>query len=170
MSGTAGVQIAVARSGAGAPIVLVHGSGGGLDSWAPVAPILQNDFELWTYARRGYTPSGIGADPKTYADDVGDLSAVLDPDLIAAAEAHTADLEAMVADDPDVARWSGIEVPTLLLQGSDTWDPMPATMDDLAAALPVPPRRVTVEGASHFASHTAPAAFATAVRSFVETH
>jgi pimeloyl-ACP methyl ester carboxylesterase len=61
-------------------------------------------------------------------------------------------------------------VPTLLLQGSQTWDPMPVTMDALAAALPVAPRRVILAGASHFASHTAPATFTDAVRSFVGDH
>jgi pimeloyl-ACP methyl ester carboxylesterase len=46
------------------------------------------------------------------------------------------DLEALAQDSPDIHRWASIELPTLLMQGSDTRDPMPATMAALAEALP----------------------------------
>jgi pimeloyl-ACP methyl ester carboxylesterase len=74
----------------------------------------------------------------------------------------------MAADAADLDRWARIEVPLLLLQGSDTWDPMPATMDALAAVLPTASRTV-LPGQSHFASHTAPELFAGAVRTFLRT-
>jgi pimeloyl-ACP methyl ester carboxylesterase len=241
-------------------VALVHGSAGGLDSWAPVVPLLDDEFELWVYARRGYPPSDGCQRPKTYADDVTDLqtvvaaaggsahvvgasyggtvalhaagasdtgirsvvlfepplfaagaqtAAVLDrfrelldagdiaaatrlfaaevarvppsiiaaldaasntpndatPDATAVAEAVGClhDLEAMTADTLDVARWGLIDVPVLLIQGSDTWAPMPATMAALADALPKA-ARVVLPGQSHFATHTAPALFAEAVR------
>ena len=248
-----GTPLAVRHTGRGTPVVLVHGSAGGLDSWDPVLPFLA-DLEVWVYARRGYPPSGDAAD-KSFADDVLDLAAVLsavgqpahlvggsyggtvalhavrsgaevrsltvweaplysagpslrpvldryrelldDGDLAAAgrlfaervarvpavmldalgdtemdaAEAIGClhDLEAMVADDPDVARWAGIDVPVLLMQGSDTWSPMPEAMDALAAVLPGA-TRATLEGQNHFATHTAPEQWAGPLRRFVQDH
>jgi pimeloyl-ACP methyl ester carboxylesterase len=72
-----GTQLAARRVGRGSPVVLVHGSAGGLDSWSPVEPLLQNDFELWTFARRGYRPSDGCRRPKDFRDDVADLRAVI---------------------------------------------------------------------------------------------
>src|SRR3954464_14466840 len=63
-----GTALAVRRTGKGTPVVLVHGSAGGLDSWDPVVAHLADAFELWVYARRGYPPSGAAPSPKTFAD------------------------------------------------------------------------------------------------------
>lgn len=256
-----GAALAVRRTGSGAPVVLVHGSAGGLDSWDPVVPLLADDFELWAYARRGYPPSGACRTAKTFADDVVDLETVLaatggrahlvgasyggtvalhaarsglsrigsvavfepplfaagpelaevldryrtllaagdlaaaarlfagevarvpvavldalgqatgQPDARAAAEAVGClhDLEAMVADELDLGRWARIDVPVLLMQGSDTWAPMPATMKALADALPGADRAV-LTGQAHFATHTAPALFAQTLRTFLGAH
>ncbi|MCO8271131.1 alpha/beta hydrolase [Actinoplanes sp. TRM 88003] len=248
-----GTRLAANRTGDGPPVVLVHGSAGGLDSWEPVVPFLRERFELWTYARRGYAPSGECARPKTFADDVGDLRTVIEAaggtahvvgtsygatvalhaglasagirslvafepplfsagpaligvlsryralldggDLVGAARLLAAevarvpaailpavaappeseaigclhDLEAMTADTTDLARWAGIAVPTLLLQGSDTWPPMPDTMEALAAALPSAARTI-LRGQSHFASHTGPEQFAAALIDFLPKH
>ena len=72
----------------------------------------------------------------------------------------------MVADTPEIARWADVATPTLLMQGAETWVPMPATMDTLAAALPcVTPTILT--GQAHFATHTAPALFAADVSEFL---
>jgi pimeloyl-ACP methyl ester carboxylesterase len=247
-----GTPLAVRRTGTGAPVVLVHGSAGGLESWDPVLPFLDG-LELWTFTRRGYPGSGPARD-KTFADDVADLAAVLaevgtpahlvggsyggavvlhaardgadlrsltvweaplysagpalrpaldryrglldDGDLATAgrlfaervarvpaamldalgdgvamqcAEAAgcLSDLEAMVADDPDLGRFAGIAVPTLLVQGSDTWSPMPETMDALAAVLPHA-SRATLAGQDHFATHTAPELWAATLRRFLQ--
>ncbi len=73
----AGTKLAVRRTGRGEPVVFVHGTAGGLDSWDPVVPLLTDEFEAWAYARRGYAPSGSCARAKTFADDVSDLAAVL---------------------------------------------------------------------------------------------
>jgi pimeloyl-ACP methyl ester carboxylesterase len=258
-----GTGLVARRTGRGTPVVLVHGSAGGLDSWDPVVPLLDDEFEVWVHARRGYAPSDGCRRPKTYADDVSDLRAVLaaagksahvvgashggtvalhaalagDPairsvvvfepplfaagaelmsvlepyrrlveagdltaasrlfaervarvpapllaalDRAAAAPRDAAqqaampaeavgcrhDLEAMAADTVDLDRWAGVRVPALLLQGSETWAPMPATMAALGAALPVV-TRVILPGQSHFATHTAPELFAGAVRRFL---
>jgi pimeloyl-ACP methyl ester carboxylesterase len=249
-------------------VVLVHGSAGGLDSWDPVVPLLEDAFELWVYARRGYPPSDAVRRPKTYADDVTDLRAVLaaaggsahvvgasygatvalhaaatgaapirslavfEPplfaagaaaasvlgpyrellatgdldaaarvfaervarvpvavlDMVAGATAAAApadaaqraaaaaealgclhDLEAMAADSEDVTRWASLAAPILLLQGGETWAPMPAAMNSLADALPEA-HRVVLPGQSHFATHTAPELVAAALREFLRTH
>ncbi|HEX6873397.1 MAG TPA: alpha/beta hydrolase [Micromonosporaceae bacterium] len=78
------------------------------------------------------------------------------------------DLEALAADTPDVGRWSRIGVPVLLMQGADTWAPMPATMDTLAGALPQLTRAVW-PGQSHFATQTAPDLFARTLRQFLHS-
>jgi len=245
-----GTRLAARRTGRGAPVVFVHPSAGGLDSWDPILPLLPDEPELWVYARRGYSPSEDGPRPKTFADDVRDLDAVLaaaggsahvvgasyggtvalhaaatgnpairsltvfEPPLFAAgtgalepyrrlvtageygaaarlfatevaripasllaalpaddgdpAEAAgcLSDLEALAADSADVDRWGSIGVPVLLLQGGDTWAPMPETMDALASALPKA-ERVVLAGQSHFATHTAPALFAGALARFL---
>ncbi len=236
-----GTRLAARRTGRGEPLVLVHGSAGGLDSFDPVVPLLTDAFEVWVYERRGYAP-GAG-EPALFAGDVADLRAVLqrsgparvagvsygatvglhaalesgagirtltvfEPplfaagvvgalkrfraaltagDLLAANRIFAAevarfpfadqlgpadpgettgmlhDLEALAADGPDIDRWSGIRVPIRIVQGGDTWAPMPETMDALAAACPAA-ERVTLDGQSHFAAHTAPELFAAAIR------
>jgi pimeloyl-ACP methyl ester carboxylesterase len=77
------------------------------------------------------------------------------------------DLEAMATDTPDMDRWTNIDVPVLLMQGGASWAPIPETMDALAEAIPSA-TRVTWPGQSHFATHTAPTAFAHALRQFLQ--
>ena len=62
---------------------------------------------------------------------------------------------------------AGIAVPTLLMQGSDTWSPMPEAMDALAAVLPLA-SRATLHGQNHFATHTAPERWAAPLRRFLQ--
>ncbi|WP_328532500.1 alpha/beta hydrolase [Micromonospora zamorensis] len=258
-----GTRLVVRRLGAGDPVVLVHGSGGGLHSWAPVADDLAHDHEVWMPARRGYGPSDVPPGPKSFAEETADLTAVIaaahqpsgkpvhlvgasygatvalhaasadprdvrslavfEPPLFAAGaevapllDAYRAaferddagamaaalngvtrvpaevvaafaaaagdrtpdpvearrsaigwlhDLEALAADSTDIARWSSITVPTLVLSGADTWEPMPTTTHTLAATIPAA-RHVVWPGQSHFATMTAPALVADALRQF----
>jgi pimeloyl-ACP methyl ester carboxylesterase len=249
-----GTRIVVRRLGAGIPVVLLHGSGGGLHSWQPVADLLADRYELWLVSRRGYAPSAVPAGPNSFRAEVGDVRAVLDaagtpahlvgssygatlalhaagiegvrslslyePPLFAAgprlapvlaayrellaagdeagatllflrevarvpeallaalgdpdpdpagAVGSRGDLEAMAADDGDIGRWSGVSQPTLVMQGADTWEPMPATMDRLAAALPRV-ERVVWAGQAHFATVTAPGLVADTLRRFLADH
>jgi pimeloyl-ACP methyl ester carboxylesterase len=257
-----GTRLAVRRFGHGVPVVMIHGSAGGLDSWSDVARLLAGEFEVWVYARRGYAPSGGVRGQKTFADDVADVAAVaaavggrphlvggsygattvlhairgtaarfrsaavFEPPLFAAgpdlaqplmeyrelvqrgnyaaaarlfasrvarvpasllgpspdpglgadpaemarqaAEANGClhDLEAMAADQPSIDRWEGIDVPMLVMQGEQTWAPMPATMDALVNALPATTDRAVLTGQSHFATHTAPQLFAETLHNF----
>jgi pimeloyl-ACP methyl ester carboxylesterase len=251
-----GTTLVARRSGHGVPVVLVHGSSGGLDSWDGVAPFLANTFEVWVYARRGYAPSGAVACEKTFADDVADALAVvhaaggdahlvgasyggtvglhvahnnpsalrslaifepplfasgpalipvlrsyesliasgdlvgaarlfaekvaqvptdvldsLNPDACEMAEAVGClhDLQAMSGAEPGVTHWSDINIPILLMQGSESWPPIPSTMERLATAMPAASRTV-LEGQSHFATHTAPELFAEKLLHFLHEH
>jgi pimeloyl-ACP methyl ester carboxylesterase len=71
-----GTRLVVRRVGSGDPVVFVHGSGGGLDSWAAVADQLADGYEVWMPARRGYGPSDVPTGPKSFTDDTADLTAV----------------------------------------------------------------------------------------------
>jgi pimeloyl-ACP methyl ester carboxylesterase len=73
------------------------------------------------------------------------------------------DLEALASDVRGAAQWADISLATVLLEGTETWDPMPLTMNELAAVLPAVTRR-SLAGQSHFATHTAPDLFAEVIR------
>jgi pimeloyl-ACP methyl ester carboxylesterase len=249
-----GTRLTVRRLGTGIPVVLLHGSGGGLHSWQAVAELLANRYELWLVCRRGYAPSDVPPGANSFRAEVADVRAVLaaagapahlvgssygatlalhaagldgvrslslyEPPLFAAgprlrpvlaayrdmlaagdeagatllflsavarvpaallaalggaepdpvgAVGSLHDLEAMAADDGDLGRWSAVTRPTLVMQGADTWDPMPATMDRLAAVLPRA-ERVVWAGQAHFATSTAPDLVADTLRRFLADH
>jgi pimeloyl-ACP methyl ester carboxylesterase len=56
------------------------------------------------------------------------------------------------------------------MQGELTWAPIPATVSALMDALPPTATRAALKGQSHFATHTAPALFASTVRPFLRAH
>lgn len=89
------------------------------------------------------------------------------PDDPAAARAAAEDLTAMAADTADVARWSTITAPLLLMQGALTWPPIPEGMDQLAAALPHAQRAIWPDQ-SHFATAAAPELVAGAIQEFLD--
>ncbi|WP_319447978.1 MULTISPECIES: alpha/beta fold hydrolase [unclassified Mycobacterium] len=67
-----GTELIVRTSGRGRPIVFLHGSNGGLDSWAEIAEGFP-DYSVWLIARRGYRPSGVPLSRNSFeveADDV----------------------------------------------------------------------------------------------------
>jgi pimeloyl-ACP methyl ester carboxylesterase len=72
-----GTQIAYQRSGAGAPLVLVHGSGAASSRWVPLLPALDQHFSVYAVDRRG---RGESADSDTYAieREFEDIAAVVD--------------------------------------------------------------------------------------------
>lgn len=254
--GGEGVELAVERVGAGPPVLMLHGSGGGTHSWRAVAEQLADRYEMWLPARRHHSPSGDGAGRHTFAREIADVRALLDaaagpgrtpvhlvggsagatvalhaaaadpagiasltvyepplhasgprlgpvleryratedPDVAArifalevagappalveamppappdvarrSLHAQGHELEAFAADDGDPARFAGITVPVLLMQGAETWDPVPAVLDGLAAALPHAHRAV-LPGQSHFATATAPELVAARLAGFL---
>jgi pimeloyl-ACP methyl ester carboxylesterase len=71
-----GVTIAYERSGTGPPLVIVNGALSTRASGAPLAPLLEDEFTLYRYDRRG---RGDSSDAVAYAPEleVQDLAAVL---------------------------------------------------------------------------------------------
>src|SRR5512136_1287001 len=53
VSSADGTSIAYQRSGTGAPLVLVHGTGGTHSRWAPIVPALEKHFTVYAVDRRG---------------------------------------------------------------------------------------------------------------------
>ncbi|MEV0841383.1 alpha/beta hydrolase [Actinocatenispora sera] len=68
-----GVSLAGRHAGLGEPVLFLHGSGGGLHSWAGIADRLADEYQVWLVARRGYGPSGQPAPGKRFADEVADV-------------------------------------------------------------------------------------------------
>jgi 3-oxoadipate enol-lactonase len=77
-----GAELAIRRSGAGAPVVLIHGLTGNRDDWGPVSRRLVNDgFEVIAVELRGHGDSSEGADgygAKRLAADLAQVLSALD--------------------------------------------------------------------------------------------
>ena len=119
---TDGTELVARRCGNGIPVVLVHGSLGGLDSWDGVAALLADTYEVWVYARRGYAPSGPGRSDKTFADDVADVLAVAHAagggaHLVGASYGATVGLHAALGH-PSTFRSLAVFEPPLFASGS----------------------------------------------------
>jgi pimeloyl-ACP methyl ester carboxylesterase len=72
-----GTPIAYRRSGAGAPLVLVHGTSATHARWAPILPALEQQFTVYAVDRRGRGESG---EAPSYAieREFEDVAAVVD--------------------------------------------------------------------------------------------
>src|SRR4051794_17690525 len=73
-----GVQLHYERSGAGEPLVLVHGSWVDCRVWDDVVPLLSRCFEVVIYDRRGHSLSTCPPGQGSVDDDVDDLAALID--------------------------------------------------------------------------------------------
>jgi pimeloyl-ACP methyl ester carboxylesterase len=72
-----GTGIACERTGAGPPLVLVHGTTGTSRRWAPVLPLLEPHFTVYAMDRRGRGDSGDTA-PYAMEREFEDVAAVID--------------------------------------------------------------------------------------------
>ena len=72
-----GTPIAVWRSGAGPPLLLIHGAAADHSRWAPVLPAFEERFTVVTLDRRGRGRSGDG-DSYAFEREVDDVLAVID--------------------------------------------------------------------------------------------
>jgi len=78
-----GAELAVFRSGSGAPVVFVHGSASDHRTWSPQVAPLSERFEVITYSRRYHRPndhiaSGADYSMSQHADDLEALIKKLD--------------------------------------------------------------------------------------------
>jgi pimeloyl-ACP methyl ester carboxylesterase len=65
-------------TGAGEPLVLIHGSWGERQTWGLVVPALAESFRVISYDRRGHGESSAPPDAGTVHDDVADVAALID--------------------------------------------------------------------------------------------
>ncbi len=91
-----GTPIAYSRNGAGAPLVLVHGTGGASARWTGITPRLAEGFTVYAIDRRGRGGSG---DSDTYmmAHEFDDVAAVVDE-----AALRTRNLRRLVLYEPPI--------------------------------------------------------------------
>jgi len=73
-----GYEMAYERCGNGMPLVLIHGYPLDHAIWFPVAPLLEDDFDLIMPDLRGFGQSGITPSPYQIADMAADLATLLD--------------------------------------------------------------------------------------------
>lgn len=120
-----GTDLAAETSGTGPPVVFVHGSNGGLDSWADVARRLTG-FQVVRYARRNHPPSAVGLSPNSFTVEAADLECVLRAvtdesgtcaHVVGGSYGATVALHAAVAD-PDRISSLALFEPPLLLSGA----------------------------------------------------
>lgn len=81
-----GVGLFYEVSGAGEPLVLVHGSWGDHHNWDPVVDGLSESFEVVTYDRRGHSASEPGAGQGSVYEDADDLAELIE--AVASGPAH----------------------------------------------------------------------------------
>lgn len=72
-----GTVISYYRGGAGAPLVMVHGTGGTWSRWTPILPALEAYFTLYVVDRRGRGESGDTA-PYTIEREFEDVAALVE--------------------------------------------------------------------------------------------
>jgi pimeloyl-ACP methyl ester carboxylesterase len=73
-----GVELFYEVSGAGEPLVLVHGSWGDHHNWDPVVAPLSESFKVVVYDRRGHSRSERPAGQGSVYDDADDLAALIE--------------------------------------------------------------------------------------------
>ena len=134
-----GVGLFVEDSGAGDPLVLVHGSWDDRSVFGMLAAELQDRFRVVSYDRRGHTDSEDGDQPGTRRADEDDLAALIEvldlapahvvgnsfggsialglavrrPELFRTLAVHEPPLLALAADHPGVAEAGGALGPVL---------------------------------------------------------
>lgn len=113
-----GVQLHYRLSGAGQPLVLVHGSWVDSGAWDCVVPLLSHSFTVVAYDRRGHSLSSCPPGQGSVRDDVDDLAALIT--FLALGPAHVAGASwggsialRLVAVRPELVRSLTIHEPPL---------------------------------------------------------
>jgi pimeloyl-ACP methyl ester carboxylesterase len=73
-----GTTLAYDTTGAGHPLVLVHGSWNARDTWLLLVPGLSDSFRVVNYDRRGHGESDAPPEAGTVHDDVADVAALIE--------------------------------------------------------------------------------------------
>jgi pimeloyl-ACP methyl ester carboxylesterase len=98
-----GTSLVVWRSGAGPPLVLVHGTTADHSRWAPALPALEEHFSVYSFDRRGRGESGDSAD-YSFEREFEDVVVVIesvgeDVDLLGHSHGGVCALEAALLTD-----------------------------------------------------------------------
>ncbi len=114
------------RSGAGQPLVLVHGSWVDSRAWDAVRPVLADSFEVVVYDRRGHSRSARPPGRGSIHEDVDDLAGLIDllelaPVQIAGVSWGGSICLRLAAARPELVRSIAIHEPPLF-DLLDTWD------------------------------------------------
>jgi pimeloyl-ACP methyl ester carboxylesterase len=113
-----GVQLHYQRSGAGEPLVLVHGSWVDAGVWSGVLPLLARSFEVVAYDRRGHSRSSCPPGQGSVREDVDDLASLiesleLDPAHVAGASMGGSIALRLAAARPELVRSVTVHEPPL---------------------------------------------------------
>jgi pimeloyl-ACP methyl ester carboxylesterase len=73
-----GVRLHYVTQGKGPSVIMVHGSWGDADSWAPVSPLIADQCRVVSYDRRGHSRSERVSAPGSVHEDVDDLAALVE--------------------------------------------------------------------------------------------
>ncbi len=111
-----GTELVTEVTGSGPPVVFVHGSNGGLDSWADIGGRLTG-YQVVRYARRNHLPSGTGPAPNSFDVEARDLQVVLEAvgraHVVGGSYGATVALHAAAADIARICSLSLFEPPLL---------------------------------------------------------
>lgn len=124
-----GTEITFHTLGDGPPLVVLHGALVTTEMYLPLAELLAADYRVVVVGRRGYEPSGNGTQPRVFARQVEDLTAVLDrQDGPSFVFGHSAGglitLEALAAGIPNIRTFALYEAPLAFAGG-----PLGPTLD-----------------------------------------
>lgn len=136
-----GTELVTRVGGAGTAIVFVHGSNGGLDSYADIARGFVDDHQVWRYARRGYPPSIAALPDNTFEVEAADLAVIAaaaaaatgrPAHIVGASYGASVALHAALAGSEHIASLSLFEPP--LLQCGPRLTPVLAMFANLCTA------------------------------------
>jgi pimeloyl-ACP methyl ester carboxylesterase len=136
-----GTRLHYERTGAGDPLVLVHGSWVDGSVWDAVSPTLARSFEVVSYDRRGHSRSSCPPGQGSVRDDVEDLAGLIE--LLDLAPAYVAGVSfggsiavRLAAAHPELVRSAAAHEPPLfdLLDGeAEDWPVLTQLRARLAA-------------------------------------
>lgn len=112
-----GTELVAEVTGSGPPVVFVHGSNGGVESWADIGARLTG-YQVVRYARRNHQPSGVGPAPNSFTVEADDLQTVLQSvgraHVVGGSYGATVALHTARADADRIASLALFEPPILL--------------------------------------------------------